>query len=132
MCLLFLSTGCWLSYLVQVVAPPQVLKVIVIHSTLYHSHIVSVIVMMVFIVMLCSFSFSSVVPRFIYCSLYFFMFNVVFFLFFLFLLLLSLLLLLFFPLFLPLLLLLNRICFFFFYFPVMIYGCMVLLVLYYI
>ena len=46
------------------------------HSTLYHNHIVSVIVMLVFIDMLCSFSFGSVVLYVVYCSLYFFMFNV--------------------------------------------------------
>ena len=49
---------------------------LILHSILYHSHIVSVIIMMVFIVILCGVSFSSVVPCFICCSLYFFMFNI--------------------------------------------------------
>ena len=50
---------------------------LVLHSILYHNHIVTVIVMLVFIDMLCSFSFGSVVLYVIYCSLYFFMFNVI-------------------------------------------------------
>ena len=51
----------------------------VLHNTFYHSHIVNVIVMLVFIVLLCSFSFGSVVHCFICCSLYVFMFSVLLF-----------------------------------------------------
>ena len=51
---------------------------LVLHSNLYHNHTVSVIVPLVFIVVLYCFSFDSVVPCFICCSLYFFMLNVLF------------------------------------------------------
>ena len=49
---------------------------LVLHCTLYYSHSVSVILKMVFKVMLCSFSFGSVVPCFICCSIYLFVFDV--------------------------------------------------------